>query len=78
MRQRALPGGSAYAVARGINDSGQIAGEGFYGDATLYLPSAAYGMAAGMHSIGNLGGGRGTGQAINENGEVIWSSKDSG
>ena len=74
----ALPGGSAYAVARGINDSGQIAGEDFYGDATLYLPSAAYGMAAGMHSIGNLGGGRGTGQAINENGEVIGSSKDSG
>ena len=70
--------GEDWCVGYDINDSGEACGGYSSKNVALYLPSAAYGLSAGMNDLGNLGGGAGQAQGINENGELAGNSKDSG
>ena len=70
-----LPGDN-WSVGRAINDLGQIAGGHDSLHASLYLPTAAYGLSAGMNDLGTLGGTTSIGQGINEYGEVVGYAQD--
>ncbi len=74
------------SVAMDINDSGQVVGgaQVSSGDMRpfMWLPSAAYGLSAGMNSLGTLGGSSDSivhrAQAINSSGEVVGLSYTAG
>ena len=68
--------GEVYAAGRDINDPGQITG-GYNTQVSLYLPTAAYGLPAGMNNLGTVGGVQSQGFGINENGEIAVQSQDS-
>lgn len=63
------------SMARGINDLGQIVGEADVagGDyhAFLWLPTAAYGLPAGMNDLGTFGGESSKALGVNNQGQII-------
>ena len=69
----ALPG-EDWCVGYDINDKGAICG-GYNSTIALYLQEDAYGLSAGMNSLGSLGG-EAIGYGINEHGEVVGQSQD--
>ena len=75
-----LPGGASSASSK-INELGQISGSAQNDDgdrpATLWLPSPAYGLPAGMNEIGNLPNMVNSGGKLNDLGEIAGVSYNS-
>lgn len=75
--------GGAQSGGTGINESGQVSGASDVGDGTthaiLWLPSAAYGMPAGMNDLGAPAGGDSFAWAVNDLGQVAgWAAEAGG
>ena len=75
--------GGRDSVGMGINSLGQIVGgANTSGDNSyftfLWLPENAYGLSAGMHNLGTLGGAASDAMAINELGQIVGRSKTAG
>ncbi len=69
------------AEAYDVNDSGQTVGQASTGSLPstscpfLWLPTAAYGLPAGLSDLGNLGGSNGKAEGINSQGQICgWST----
>ncbi len=65
--------GGATTRAYGINGKGQVAGQSG-GSAFLWLPTADYGLPAGMHDLGSLGGPTAVANGLNDLGQVVGES----
>lgn len=73
-----LPGGSS-SYARAVNELGQVVGQasaaGGVQHAFLWLPEAAYELAAGMNDLGTLANGHSQAEGINDIGYVVGHSE---